>query len=102
MTGGMQIGGFTVPAGETFALSPPDGAVVSLTGQITFAFKVSSPRWTRNYSHATTTVELGRPVNDNLRGLSLTSDVSALELTEYSQNDITFNGNKSASFLFAA
>jgi galacturan 1,4-alpha-galacturonidase len=35
----ITIGGFTVPAGETFALSPPDGAVVSLTGQITFAFK---------------------------------------------------------------
>jgi len=33
------IGGFTVPAGETFALAPPDGASVSLTGQITFAVK---------------------------------------------------------------
>ncbi|KAJ6526726.1 glycoside hydrolase family 28 protein [Mycena capillaripes] len=33
------IGGFTVPAGETFALAPPDGASVSLTGAITFAFK---------------------------------------------------------------
>ncbi|KAK7458792.1 hypothetical protein VKT23_009798 [Stygiomarasmius scandens] len=30
------IGGFTVPAGQTFALAPPDGATVSLTGQITF------------------------------------------------------------------
>ncbi|KAF8158800.1 pectin lyase fold/virulence factor [Mycena galopus ATCC 62051] len=33
------IGGFTVPAGETFALAPPDGASVSLTGAITFAFE---------------------------------------------------------------
>ncbi|KAJ7047728.1 glycoside hydrolase [Mycena alexandri] len=33
----INIGGFTVPAGQTFALAPPDGAVVSLTGQITFA-----------------------------------------------------------------
>ncbi|KAJ7708077.1 glycoside hydrolase [Mycena rosella] len=33
------IGGFTVPAGETFALAPPDGASVSLAGAITFAFK---------------------------------------------------------------
>ncbi|KAJ7912349.1 pectin lyase fold/virulence factor [Mycena leptocephala] len=33
------IGGFTVPAGETFALAPPDGASVSLTGAITFAFQ---------------------------------------------------------------
>ncbi|KIK61120.1 glycoside hydrolase family 28 protein [Collybiopsis luxurians FD-317 M1] len=33
------IGGFTVPAGETFALSPPDGAQISLTGEITFGFK---------------------------------------------------------------
>ncbi|KAJ7773418.1 glycoside hydrolase [Mycena metata] len=32
----INIGGFTVPAGQTFALAPPDGAVVSLTGQITF------------------------------------------------------------------
>ncbi|KAJ7617332.1 glycoside hydrolase [Roridomyces roridus] len=30
------IGGFTVPAGSTFALSPPDGASVSLTGALTF------------------------------------------------------------------
>ncbi|KAJ6567240.1 pectin lyase fold/virulence factor [Mycena vulgaris] len=35
----INIGGFTVPAGSTFALAPPDNAVVSLTGQITFAFK---------------------------------------------------------------
>jgi len=35
----INIGGFTVPAGSTFALAPPDGAVISLTGQITFAFK---------------------------------------------------------------
>ncbi|KAF7330750.1 hypothetical protein MVEN_02413700 [Mycena venus] len=35
----INIAGFTVPAGETFALAPPDGAVVSMTGQITFAFK---------------------------------------------------------------
>ncbi|KAJ6627460.1 glycoside hydrolase [Mycena sp. CBHHK59/15] len=35
----INIGGFTVPAGQTFALAPPDGAVVSLTGQITFAFQ---------------------------------------------------------------
>ncbi|KAJ6578962.1 endo-polygalacturonase PG1 [Mycena sp. CBHHK59/15] len=33
------IGGFTVPAGQTFALAPPDGASVSLTGAITFAFE---------------------------------------------------------------
>ncbi|KAJ7688366.1 glycoside hydrolase [Mycena rosella] len=33
----ITIGGFTVPAGQTFALAPPDNAVVSLTGQITFA-----------------------------------------------------------------
>ncbi|KAJ7495617.1 pectin lyase fold/virulence factor [Mycena latifolia] len=33
------IGGFTVPAGQTFALAPPDGASVSLTGAITFAFQ---------------------------------------------------------------
>ncbi|KAJ7673946.1 glycoside hydrolase [Mycena polygramma] len=33
------IGGFTVPAGETFALTPPDGADVSLTGTITFGFQ---------------------------------------------------------------
>jgi len=33
------IGGFTVPAGETFALSVPDGAQISLTGTVTFAFK---------------------------------------------------------------
>ncbi|KAF7332618.1 Glycoside hydrolase family 31 protein [Mycena kentingensis (nom. inval.)] len=32
------IGGFTVPAGQTFTLSPPDGAVVTLTGAITFGF----------------------------------------------------------------
>ncbi|KAJ7122813.1 pectin lyase fold/virulence factor [Mycena epipterygia] len=32
----INIGGFTVPAGQTFALAPPDNAVVSLTGQITF------------------------------------------------------------------
>ncbi|KAJ7835095.1 glycoside hydrolase [Mycena olivaceomarginata] len=32
------IGGFTVPAGQTFTLSPPDGASVSLTGAITFGF----------------------------------------------------------------
>ncbi|KAJ7577413.1 glycoside hydrolase [Mycena floridula] len=31
------IGGFTVPAGQTFALAPPDGASITLTGQITFA-----------------------------------------------------------------
>ncbi|KAF7314144.1 Glycoside hydrolase family 31 protein [Mycena chlorophos] len=35
----LQIGGFTVPAGETFALNPPDGASVSLTGAITYAFE---------------------------------------------------------------
>ncbi|KAJ7087204.1 glycoside hydrolase [Mycena belliarum] len=35
----INIGGFTVPAGQTFALAPPDGAVVSLTGQITFGVK---------------------------------------------------------------
>ncbi|KAF7354985.1 Glycoside hydrolase family 31 protein [Mycena sanguinolenta] len=35
----INIAGFTVPAGETFALAPPDGAVVSMTGQITFAFQ---------------------------------------------------------------
>ncbi|KAF8191065.1 pectin lyase fold/virulence factor [Mycena galopus ATCC 62051] len=35
----INIAGFTVPAGETFSLSPPDGAVVSLTGQITFGFE---------------------------------------------------------------
>ncbi|KAJ7328088.1 pectin lyase fold/virulence factor [Mycena albidolilacea] len=33
----INIAGFTVPAGQTFSLSPPDGAVVSMTGQITFA-----------------------------------------------------------------
>ncbi|KAJ7171263.1 glycoside hydrolase [Mycena filopes] len=33
----INIGGFTVPAGKTFALAPADGAVISLTGQITFA-----------------------------------------------------------------
>jgi len=33
------IGGFTVPAGETFSLNPPDGAQVSLTGELTFGFK---------------------------------------------------------------
>ncbi|KAJ7064073.1 glycoside hydrolase [Mycena amicta] len=32
------IGGFTVPAGQTFTLSPPDGASVSLTGALTFGF----------------------------------------------------------------
>jgi len=32
----INIAGFTVPAGQTFSLSPPDGAVVSMTGQITF------------------------------------------------------------------
>ncbi|KAJ7471637.1 glycoside hydrolase [Mycena galericulata] len=32
------INGFTVPAGETFALAPPDGATVFLTGPITFGF----------------------------------------------------------------
>ncbi|KAJ6498926.1 glycoside hydrolase [Mycena sanguinolenta] len=35
----INVSGFTVPAGSTFALAPPDGAVVSMTGQITFAFK---------------------------------------------------------------
>ncbi|KAF8180802.1 glycoside hydrolase [Mycena galopus ATCC 62051] len=34
----INIAGFTVPAGQTFSLSPPDGAVVSMTGQITFPF----------------------------------------------------------------
>jgi len=33
-----QIGGFTVPAGETFTLNAPDGASVSLTGELTFGF----------------------------------------------------------------
>ncbi|KAJ7222127.1 glycoside hydrolase [Mycena pura] len=33
------IGGFTVPAGQTFALAPPDGASVSLTGAVTFGFQ---------------------------------------------------------------
>ncbi|KAF9070253.1 glycoside hydrolase [Rhodocollybia butyracea] len=33
------IGGFTVPAGETFSLTPPDGAMVSLTGELTFGFQ---------------------------------------------------------------
>ncbi|KAJ7927320.1 glycoside hydrolase [Mycena leptocephala] len=33
------IGGFTVPAGQTFALNPSDGASVSLTGAITFGFQ---------------------------------------------------------------
>ncbi|KAE9403323.1 endo-polygalacturonase PG1 [Gymnopus androsaceus JB14] len=33
------IGGFTVPAGETFSLTPPDGASVSLTGELTFGFE---------------------------------------------------------------
>ncbi|KAJ7064074.1 glycoside hydrolase [Mycena amicta] len=33
------IGGFTVPAGQTFTLSPPDGASVSLTGALTFGFQ---------------------------------------------------------------
>jgi polygalacturonase len=28
----ITIGGFTVPAGKTFALAPPDGAKVTLTG----------------------------------------------------------------------
>ncbi|KAJ7478728.1 pectin lyase fold/virulence factor, partial [Mycena galericulata] len=32
------INGFTVPARETFALAPPDGATVSLTRPITFGF----------------------------------------------------------------
>ncbi|KAJ7085564.1 glycoside hydrolase [Mycena epipterygia] len=32
----INIAGFTVPAGQTFSLSPPDGAIVSMTGQITF------------------------------------------------------------------
>ncbi|KAJ7263967.1 glycoside hydrolase [Mycena rebaudengoi] len=32
----INIAGFTVPAGQTCSLSPPDGAVVSMTGQITF------------------------------------------------------------------
>ncbi|KAJ7817873.1 endo-polygalacturonase PG1 [Mycena leptocephala] len=36
MTSDSGIAGFTVPAGQTFSLSPPDGAVVSMTGQITF------------------------------------------------------------------
>ncbi|KAK7024711.1 glycoside hydrolase family 28 protein [Favolaschia claudopus] len=35
----INIGGFTVPAGQTFNLSPPDGAVVSLTGALTFGFQ---------------------------------------------------------------
>ncbi|KAJ7229009.1 pectin lyase fold/virulence factor [Mycena pura] len=35
----INIAGFTVPAGQTFALAPPDGAVVSMTGQITFGVK---------------------------------------------------------------
>ncbi|KAJ6516264.1 glycoside hydrolase [Mycena sanguinolenta] len=35
----INIAGFTVPGGTTFALAPPDGAVVSMTGQITFAFQ---------------------------------------------------------------
>ncbi|KAJ7873349.1 pectin lyase fold/virulence factor [Mycena olivaceomarginata] len=35
----INIAGFTVPAGSTFALAPPDGAVVSMTGQIAFAVK---------------------------------------------------------------
>lgn len=52
MTLDEQIGGFTVPAGSTFALAPPDGAVVSLTGQITFAFKVNFFLLkSTNYSH---------------------------------------------------
>ncbi|KAF7304061.1 Glycoside hydrolase family 31 protein [Mycena indigotica] len=29
------IGGFTVPAGQTFTLTPPDGASISLTGALT-------------------------------------------------------------------
>ncbi|KAJ6537060.1 endo-polygalacturonase PG1 [Mycena capillaripes] len=33
------IGGFTVPAGQTFDLNPPDGASVSLTGALTFGFQ---------------------------------------------------------------
>jgi len=33
------IGGFTVPAGETFAISAPEGASISLTGAVTFAFQ---------------------------------------------------------------
>ncbi|KAF9075563.1 glycoside hydrolase [Rhodocollybia butyracea] len=37
------IGGFTVPAGETFSLTPPDGASVSLTGELTFGFKELGP-----------------------------------------------------------
>ncbi|KAJ7832988.1 pectin lyase fold/virulence factor [Mycena leptocephala] len=32
----INIAGFTVPAGQTFSLSPPDSAIVSMTGQITF------------------------------------------------------------------
>ncbi|KAJ7626171.1 pectin lyase fold/virulence factor [Roridomyces roridus] len=34
----INIAGFTVPAGQTFAISAPDGAVISMTGQITFPF----------------------------------------------------------------
>ncbi|KAJ6587775.1 glycosyl hydrolases family 28-domain-containing protein [Mycena sp. CBHHK59/15] len=33
------IGNFTVPAGKTFALAPPDGASISLAGDVTFGFK---------------------------------------------------------------
>ncbi|KAJ3770001.1 glycoside hydrolase [Lentinula raphanica] len=33
------IGGFTVPAGQTFSLNPPDGAQVTLTGELTFGFE---------------------------------------------------------------
>ncbi|KIK61105.1 glycoside hydrolase family 28 protein [Collybiopsis luxurians FD-317 M1] len=33
------IGGFTVTAGETFLLNPPDGAQVTLTGELTFGFQ---------------------------------------------------------------
>ncbi|KAK7024713.1 glycoside hydrolase [Favolaschia claudopus] len=35
----INIGGFTVPAGQTFTLAAPDGAVVSLTGALTFGFQ---------------------------------------------------------------
>ncbi|KAF7314645.1 Glycoside hydrolase family 28 protein [Mycena kentingensis (nom. inval.)] len=35
----INISGFIVPAGSTFNLNPADGALISLNGDITFAFK---------------------------------------------------------------
>ncbi|KAJ4487550.1 hypothetical protein J3R30DRAFT_948695 [Lentinula aciculospora] len=36
------INEFTVDAGETFTLNPADGATVTMAGDVTFAFKVTT------------------------------------------------------------